>query len=112
MMSIVELEKLMSPKPIEAIASPNFAFLAKHDALLVRYGAQAGRYVFEDPNTALIKLRQFSEVLAKLAAAQVGVYVANENGLNASVSNWKPKQSSIAKPLTAVNSKHKADSLG
>lgn len=70
----------MSPQPTEAIASPNFAFLAKHDALLVRYGAQAERYVFDDPNTALIKLRQFCEVLAKLAAAQVGVYVANEDG--------------------------------
>ena len=70
----------MSPIPIAAIASPNFAFLAKHDALLVRYGAQAERYVFDDPNTALIKLRQFSEVLAKLAAAQVGLYVANEDG--------------------------------
>jgi type I restriction enzyme R subunit len=69
----------MTPHPANAIASPNFAFLAKHDALLVRYGAQAERYVFDDPNTALIKLRQFSEVLAKLAAAQVGVYLSVEN---------------------------------
>jgi type I restriction enzyme R subunit len=71
----------MSPTPNNAVASPNFAFLAKHDALLVRYGAQAERYVFDDPNTALIKLRQFSEVLAKLAAAQVGVYLSAEDGL-------------------------------
>ena len=46
-------------------ASPNFGFLAEHDPLLVHYGSQAERYVFDDPNTALIKLRQFAEVLAK-----------------------------------------------
>ena len=69
----------MSLKPINALASPNFAFLAKHDALLVKYGAQAERYVFEDPNTAIIKLRQFSEVLAKHAAAQTGLYLSTED---------------------------------
>lgn len=71
----------MSPDRTNTVASPNFAFLAKHDALLVRYGAQAERYVFDDPNTALIKLRQFSEVLAKLAAAQVGAYLSAEDNL-------------------------------
>ena len=40
-------------------ASPNFDFLAKHDPLLVRFAAQAERYVIDDPNTALIKLGQF-----------------------------------------------------
>ena len=69
----------MSSNPADSIASPNFAFLAKHDELLVRYGAQAERYVFEDPNTALIKLRQFAEVLAKHAAAQVGLYPSSED---------------------------------
>ena len=39
------------------VSSPNFGFLANHSEVLVRYGAQAERYVFEDPNTALIKLR-------------------------------------------------------
>lgn len=71
----------MAPDSVNPVASPNFAFLAKHDALLVRYGAQAERYVFDDPNTALIKLRQFSEVLAKLAAAQIGVYLSTEDSL-------------------------------
>jgi type I restriction enzyme R subunit len=69
----------MIPKPNEAIASPNFSFLAKHDELLVKYGALAERYVFEDPNTALIKLRQFSEVLAKHAAARVGLYLSGDD---------------------------------
>jgi type I restriction enzyme R subunit len=71
----------MSPDRTNELASPNFAFLAKHDATLVRYGAQAERYVFDDPNTALIKLRQFSEVLAQLAAARLGLYSSSEESL-------------------------------
>ena len=59
--------------------SPNFGFLAKHDPLLVRYGAQAERYVFEDPNISLIKLRQFAEVLAKQASAYAGSFIADED---------------------------------
>ena len=69
----------MSLNPTIALVSPNFAFLAKHDELLVRYGAQAERYVFDDPNTAIIKLRQFSEVLAKHAAARTGLYLSTED---------------------------------
>ena len=53
-----------------AIASPNFAFLAKHNVVLVRCASLAERYVFDDPNTSLIKLRQFIEVLAQQAAAE------------------------------------------
>ncbi len=33
----------------------------------------AERYLFDDPNTALIKLRQFAELLARLACANIGV---------------------------------------
>lgn len=58
--------------------SANFQFLLVHDPLLVRYGAQAERYFSDDPNTALIKLRQFAEVLAKHAAALSGVYTRPE----------------------------------
>ncbi|MCB9779937.1 MAG: type I restriction-modification system endonuclease [Alphaproteobacteria bacterium] len=58
--------------------SANFAFLAAHDELLVRYAAQAERYFADDPNTALIKLRQFGEVLAQQAAAYAGVYTSPE----------------------------------
>lgn len=54
--------------------SPNFAFLARHNPLLVRYAAQAESFVFEDPNLALIRLRQFAELLAQQAAAYAGVY--------------------------------------
>ena len=54
--------------------SPNFAFLKVHDLQLVRLGSQAERYFAEDPNTCLIKLRQFGELLAQLVAATVGLY--------------------------------------
>lgn len=57
------------------IDSPNFSFLERHDPLLLRYAAQAERYVFDDPNTSLIKVRQFAEHLAKIAAAKANVTV-------------------------------------
>ncbi|QDU59580.1 Type-1 restriction enzyme R protein [Planctomycetes bacterium Pan216] len=53
--------------------SPNFGFLAKHDDVLVRHGALAERYVFDDPNSALVKLRQFAELLAEHCAAYTGI---------------------------------------
>jgi type I restriction enzyme R subunit len=59
----------------KAFASPNFAFLMHYDEVLVRHAALAERYIFDDPNSALIKLRQFGELLAKHAAAYTGVAV-------------------------------------
>jgi type I restriction enzyme R subunit len=53
--------------------SANFDFLGKHDAQLVRLGVLAERYFKDDPNTCLIKLRQFGEVLAQLTAAKAGL---------------------------------------
>jgi type I restriction enzyme R subunit len=61
-------------KGAPSFKSPNFAFLAQHDPLLVKYAAQAEKYIFEDPNTALIKLRQFAEVLAQQASAYAGLF--------------------------------------
>ena len=58
--------------------SANFDFLAPHDAQLVRLGALAERYFQEDPNTCLIKLRQFGEVLAQLTAAKSGLLASPE----------------------------------
>lgn len=55
------------------IESPNFGFLRQHDPVLVRHAALAERYVFDDPNTSLIKLRQFAELLARSMAAQLGI---------------------------------------
>lgn len=59
--------------------SANFGFLGQHDAQLVRLGALAERYFRDDPNTCLIILRQFGEVLAQLAAAKAGAEAENND---------------------------------
>jgi|GEM_PF-4132914 len=38
----------------------------------------AERYFAEDPNTALLKLRQFAELLAQIVATKVGLYTSHE----------------------------------
>src|SRR5713226_4091165 len=58
--------------------SAHFDFLAPHDAQLVRLGALAERYFKDDPNTCLIKLRQFGELLAQLTAAKAGLLASPE----------------------------------
>lgn len=50
----------------------NFEFLRPHGQQLLRLAAQAEHYFPTDPNTALIKLRQFAELLAKDVAARTG----------------------------------------
>jgi type I restriction enzyme R subunit len=65
----------MSEPTNNVFVSPNFTFLMKYDEVLVRHAALAERYVFDDPNAALIKLRQFAELLAKHAAAYTGVVI-------------------------------------
>ena len=56
----------------------NFGFLGEHDEQLVRLGMLAERYFPEDPNTALLKLRQFGEVLAQLLASRTGQFLSPE----------------------------------
>ncbi len=53
-------------------ASANFEFLRPQGEQLVRLAAQAEHYFRTDPNTSLIKLRQFAELLAKEVAARTG----------------------------------------
>jgi type I restriction enzyme R subunit len=53
----------------------NFGFLTAHDEQLVRLGSLAERYFRDDPNTCVIKLRQFGEILAQLVAANTGLYL-------------------------------------
>lgn len=65
----------MSTKP-----SPNFGYLAHHDARLVALATQAEEHFAGDPTVTLFKLRQFGEVLAQRAAAKVGVYAVAEDG--------------------------------
>ncbi len=57
--------------------SLNFAFLRVHDTRLVHLGALAERYFSEDPSTALFKLRQFAEVMAKIVAARTATSVSS-----------------------------------
>lgn len=61
-----------------AAHSPNFGHLAAANPLLAQHGAKAERFVFEEPITALFKLRQFGEVLAQQVAANTGLYVSSE----------------------------------
>ncbi len=60
--------------------SPNFAYLAHHDARLVALGTQAEEHFAGDPTVTLFKLRQFGEVLAQRAAARVGLFVDAQEG--------------------------------
>ncbi|HEY6463743.1 MAG TPA: DUF4145 domain-containing protein, partial [Polyangiaceae bacterium] len=60
--------------------SPNFAYLAHHDARLVALATQAEEHFAGDPTVTLFKLRQFGEVLAQRAAAKVGLYPDAQEG--------------------------------
>ena len=52
----------------------NFSFLAKHEPVLTRLGDLAQHFFLLDPNTCLMKLRQFGEVMAQQLAARAGLY--------------------------------------
>lgn len=56
------------PPPIS-----NFIFLTPHDAQLVQLGVKAEQYFRDDPGTAIIKLRQFAELISKITAARSAV---------------------------------------
>ena len=58
--------------------STNFAHLRGYDEQLFRLGVLAERYFPEDPNTALIKLRQLGERLAQQVASRFGVFTSLE----------------------------------
>jgi type I restriction enzyme R subunit len=51
----------------------NFSFLAEHSPLLGQLGAAAEQTFASDPNTTLIKLRQFGEAMAQDLATRFGV---------------------------------------
>lgn len=46
-------------------ASANFEFLKACDTQFFRLAAQAEHYFRTDPNTSLVKLRQFAETMAR-----------------------------------------------
>ena len=45
----------------------------------MRHAALAERYVFEDANSSLIKLRQFAELLAEHCAAYAGIVIDQQD---------------------------------
>lgn len=57
----------------------NFAHLARLQADLAQLGGRAERFFSEDPNTCLLKLRQFAELMAQQVAARAGLYVPEED---------------------------------
>lgn len=61
---------------LQSLPSTNFAYLQEHDDQLLRLGMLAERYFAEDPNTCLLKLRQFAEILAQITASRVGLYLS------------------------------------
>lgn len=63
----------MSPNDPSGSESPNFGFLRRHDALLVRLGSLAELYALSDPNASLLKARQLAEALLQAAAAHLGI---------------------------------------
>jgi type I restriction enzyme R subunit len=75
----------------------NFAHLERLQAELARLGMGAERYFADDPNTCLLKLRQFAEVMAQQVAARAGIYTADEENQAAllsrlKLSNWLPRE--------------------
>jgi len=54
----------------------NFAHLKDYDEQLLRLGLLAEKYFREDPNTCLLKLRQFAELLAQTVASRVGLFAS------------------------------------
>src|SRR5688572_29063130 len=57
--------------------SHNFSFMNIYERQFDRLGALAEGYFCDDPNTCLIKLRQFGELLAQEVAARVGLYTTS-----------------------------------
>lgn len=64
-------------------STPNFGFLAVHDAKLVQLGGLAEHYFHPDPATAIIKLRQFAELISKVIAARHAVYEGQQESFEA-----------------------------
>ena len=56
----------------QGTTSTNFDFLQEHDPLFVELAASAERAFASDPNTTLIKLRQFAEAIACFSEVAFG----------------------------------------
>lgn len=65
--------------PLPSPLPTNFSHLQEHDEQLLRLGMLAEKYFADDPNTSLLKLRQFAELLAQMVASRVGLFVPEES---------------------------------
>ncbi|WP_321873610.1 type I restriction-modification system endonuclease [Burkholderia ubonensis] len=75
----------------------NFAHLTRLQEDLALLGAGAERYFADDPNTSLLKLRQFGELMARQVAARAGIYTPGEDNQAALLSRlkgagWLPRE--------------------
>ena len=91
------------------LPSGNFDFLKTYDVQLVRLGALAERYFHDDPNTCIIKLRQFGEALAQLIAAKTGFYSDKEESQSDLLRRLKFER---VLPLEVANLFHELRILG
>ncbi|MBA4191190.1 MAG: type I restriction-modification system endonuclease [Planctomycetaceae bacterium] len=94
--------------PTSAPHSPNFQFLATHQPVLVRYATLAERYLFDDPSTALVKLRQFAELLARLAVAEVGVVATSHDDFAAILAMLRDRRAATVDILDLFHGLRKA----
>jgi type I restriction enzyme R subunit len=60
-------------QPVLTANQSNFVFLREYDPLFLQLAQSAERAFSADPNTTLIKLRQFAEAIAQEVAARSGV---------------------------------------
>lgn len=63
-----------NPRPSASHPTSNFWMLATYAPELAKLGLRAEKYFVDDPNTCLLKVRQFAELLAQTVAANVGLY--------------------------------------
>jgi len=84
------------------IESQNFFFLRPDEQQLDRIGALAERYFPDDPNTCLIKLRQFGEDLARQSAARNGVLTSTDEPQSYSTTGVRRRQRSVQSKLSAT----------
>jgi type I restriction enzyme R subunit len=83
----------MNVPPPPVPETTNFGFLTRYDGVLVRVAALAERYFPDDPITALMKLRQFGEILAQQVAARAGVYASPEEPQSDLLRRWRVEAS-------------------
>jgi len=69
----------------------NFVFLEKYEPQLKGLCVRAERYFHDDPNTCLVKLRQFTEQIALLTASQYGIETESQDSFADLLRNLKFK---------------------